>query len=50
MLLTLRMRDFTAGPGHTVLEKTELVDRQGAMKGVNEAENNHVKRFIMSVR
>jgi len=39
---------FTAGSGgHTGPEKTELVDRLGAMKAVKEAENNHVKRFIM---
>jgi len=39
---------FTAGSGaHTGKDKTELVDHQGAIKAIDEAVKNDVKRFIM---
>ncbi|TCP28913.1 uncharacterized protein YbjT (DUF2867 family) [Scopulibacillus darangshiensis] len=39
---------FTAGSGgHTGPEKTELVDRQGAMKIIEAAEKEGISRFIM---
>lgn len=39
---------FTAGSGaHTGLDKTELVDRQGAMKAVDSAKKNNVERFLI---
>jgi uncharacterized protein YbjT (DUF2867 family) len=39
---------FTAGSGaHTGREKTELVDKEGAIKAIDEALSSGVKRFIM---
>jgi len=39
---------FTAGSGaHTGKDKTDLVDRKGAIKAIDEAEANNVNRFIM---
>ncbi|HET7616775.1 MAG TPA: SDR family oxidoreductase [Bacillales bacterium] len=39
---------FTAGSGaHTGPDKTELVDRQGAMKAVDLAKDHGVKRFLI---
>lgn len=39
---------FTAGSGaHTGPDKTELVDRQGAMKAVDLAVEHNMKRFLM---
>lgn len=39
---------FTAGSGaHTGKDKTELVDKKGAIKAINEAKAKGVKRFIM---
>lgn len=39
---------FTAGSGgHTGPDKTELVDRQGAMKAVDLAKKHGVNRFLM---
>lgn len=39
---------FTAGSGgHTGKDKTELVDRMGAIKAIDEAVKHNVKRFIM---
>lgn len=39
---------FTAGSGgHTGKDKTELVDRMGAIKAIDEAIKHKVKRFIM---
>jgi uncharacterized protein YbjT (DUF2867 family) len=39
---------FTAGSGgHTGPDKTELVDRQGAMKAIDVAKKHNVKRFLM---
>lgn len=39
---------FTAGSGgHTGPDKTELVDRQGAMKAIDLACENKVKRFLI---
>lgn len=39
---------FTAGSGgHTGKDKTELVDRMGAIKAIDEAVHHNVKRFIM---
>ncbi len=39
---------FTAGSGsHTGKDKTELVDRMGAIKAIDEAVKHNVQRFIM---
>lgn len=39
---------FTAGSGgHTGPDKTELVDRQGAMKAIDLAKKHSVKRFLI---
>ncbi|MEX0719243.1 MAG: SDR family oxidoreductase [Balneolaceae bacterium] len=39
---------FTAGSGgDTGKDKTELIDRMGAIKAIDEAVNHKVKRFIM---